>query len=177
MNQQENNNNIIGKSGKKLPFTLPEGYFNQFPERLQRRMQKEKQLPFTVPEGYFNEFSGRLKNRMQKEESTSWIGRTYQLIRPQLAMAAIIIGFIAISYTGIRIILNDRLAEPTITEIADVLDTYLYEMDDDLLISTIVEEEIEVDWINGGYKSDEIMYYLMEEELDYTNIINEYNIY
>ena len=103
--------------------------------------------------------------------------KTYQLIRPQLAMAAIIIGFVAISYTGIRIILNDRTAEPTIMELAEFLDDYLYDMDDEFLISTLVEEEIDIDWINGGYESEDIMDYLMEEEMDYTDLIDEFNIY
>ena len=151
MNEQENNNDFLEKAGKELPFKAPVGYFDQFAERLQIRMQQEEKL--------------------------SWMGRTYQLIRPQLAMAAIIIGFVAISYTGIRIILNDRTTEPTIMEIAYALDDYLYDMDDELLISTIIEEDIEIDWINGGYESDDIMDYLMEEEMDYTSLIDEFNIY
>ena len=151
MNEQIKNNDFPGEAGKELPFKAPDGYFDQFTERLQSRMQQEKQL--------------------------SWMGRTYQLIRPQLAMAAIIIGFVVISYTGIRIILNDRITEPSIMEIAYALDDYLYDMDDELLISTIIEEEIEIGWINGGYESDDIMDYLMEEEIDYTNLIDEFNIY
>ena len=151
MKEQKNNTDFLEKAVKELPFKTPDGYFDQFAERLQTRMQQEEQL--------------------------SWMGRTYQLIRPQLAMAAIIIGFVAISYTGIRIILNDRATEPTIMEIAYALDDYLYDMDDELLISTIIEEDIEIDWINGGYESDDIMDYLMEEEMDYTNLIDEFNIY
>ena len=151
MKSPEKNNNPTWKAGKESPFKAPEGYFDQFSERLQSRMQHEKQR--------------------------SWMDKTYQLIRPQLAMAAIIIGFVAISYTGMRIILNDRSAEPTIMELADVLDDYLYDMDDELLISLLVEEEIDIDWINGGYESDDIMDYLMEEEMDYVDLIDEFNIY
>ncbi len=151
MNEQVKNKDFPGKSGKDLPFKAPEGYFEHFAERLQ--------------------------TRMQVEEERSWMSRTYQLIRPQLAMAAIIIGFVAISYTGIRIILNDRTTEPSVMEIAYALDGYLYDMDDELLITTIIDEEIEIEWINGGYGSDDIMDYLMEEELDFTNLIDEFNIY
>jgi len=151
MQSPENNNDFPGKAGKDFPFKAPDGYFDQFPERLQARMQEEKQR--------------------------SWMDKTYRLIRPQLAIAAIIIGFVAISYTGIRIILNDNTAEPTIMEIADVLDDYLYDMDDEFLISMLVEEEIDIDWINGGYESEDIMDYLMEEEMDYTDLIDEFNIY
>jgi hypothetical protein len=177
MDQDEKNNDYLSKAGKKLPYTVPEDYFDRFAERLQNRMKQEKQLPFTVPEGYFEQFAQRLQKRMQQEVKPSWMERTYQLIRPQLAMAAVIIGYVAISYTGIRIFLNNRTTEPTLTEIANVLDDYVYEMDDELLISTIIEEEIEVDWINGGYEPDDIMDYLMEEETDYSNLINEYTIY
>lgn len=177
MNQHEDNMDFTRKAGKKLPFTVPEDYFTRFADRLQNRIQGKKHLPFTVPEGYFDRFADRLQDRLQQEEKQSWIGRTYQLIRPRLAVAAIIIGFMIISYTGIKIILNERGAEPTLMEIANVLDDYVYEIDDELLISTIVEEEIEIDWINGGYESDDIMDYLMEEEIDYASLINDYNIY
>jgi hypothetical protein len=151
MLHKEKNHDFPGKAGNEFPFSVPEGYFDRFPERL--------------------------LNRMKQQEQRSWMGRTYQLIRPQLAVAAIIIGIIAISYTGIRIILNEKTAEPSVIEIADVINDFLYDMDDELLITTLVEEDIEVGWINGGYESEDIMDYLMDEETDYTNLINEYNIY
>ncbi len=151
MNEQAENTDFPGISGKDFPFKVPEGYFDQFAERLQARMQDEKER--------------------------SWTSRTYQLIRPQLAIAAIIIGIMAISYTGIRIMLNERTTEPSMMEIAYALDNYLYDINDDLLINTILDEDIEIEWINGGYESDDIMDYLIEEEIDYTNLVDEFNIY
>lgn len=139
--------------------------------------QAGKELPFRVPDGYFDSFYQRLRPRLHQEEKATWINKVYTLIRPQLALAAVIIGLVALSYTALRIFLNDSSIQLTTEDISYVVDNYIYDLEDDLLISTITQEEIDIGWLNGGNGTHEIVDYLMEEEMDYTNLFNEYNNY
>ena len=79
---------------KHRGFQLPGGYFEQFPERLQQRLQQESDMAhtvkrsmtgeqadrgsggpdlsgsgFRVPEGYFRDFEQRLEARIRRESS------------------------------------------------------------------------------------------------------------
>ena len=133
-----------------------------------------KELPFSVPENYFDTFYGRLQNRMQVESKPGVFRKTYQMIRPQLALAAAIAAFIVIGYTTARLILNENGSTETIVEITDVIDFYIYDFDDDMLISTLTEEE-GVDWVNTRLETEDILDFLSEENnIDYLELIDIY---
>jgi len=129
-----------------------------------------KKLPYSVPDGYFDNFSKRLKERMEAERNLSWYKKSYNFVRPHLALAAAVIGFILISYTGIRLILNNNNAEMTIEDIAYIIDDISYDVDDDILISTMVEEEIDIEWINASFESEDIFDYLSDDDLELTDL-------
>ena len=129
-----------------------------------------KKSPYSVPDGYFDNFSKRLKERMEAERNLSWYKKSYNFVRPHLALAAAVIGFILISYTGIRLILNNNNAEMTIEDIAYIIDDISYDVDDDILISTMVEEEIDIEWINASFESEDIFDYLSDDDLELTDL-------
>ena len=52
-------------------FKLPEGYFEQFEDRMMRKIRKEKPapvIPFKVPEDYFENFQQEMMTRIEKQE-------------------------------------------------------------------------------------------------------------
>jgi len=72
-----------------MPFHLPEGYFDRFPESLIQLLNQEKlpgtienpipifppkssvSLPFSVPEGYFDQLSGNILSKIRDNENES----------------------------------------------------------------------------------------------------------
>ncbi|MFN3316593.1 MAG: hypothetical protein ACK40K_07260 [Raineya sp.] len=64
---------------KKLPFTNPENYFEDFSERLQKRIDGEtepkgvsRKLPFAVPEKYFDLLPQRIMKRIASLRKKVW---------------------------------------------------------------------------------------------------------
>lgn len=90
---------------KKMPFSVPEGYFIQTTEALSdwvkdeslpQLLQSGKQMPFTVPEGYFESLPAIiLKKVSPKEAKIIPISSSRKWMR--YAAAAMIAGIIAVS--------------------------------------------------------------------------------
>ena len=134
----------------------------------------KKELPFTVPENYFDNFAVRLQERMQTESKPGLFRKTYELVRPQLALAAAIAAFAVIGYVTVKLIMNDNTSTDNVVEITDVIDYYLDDFDDDMLISTLAEGN-NIEWINTSMENNNILDYLSEENnIDYTELIDLY---
>jgi hypothetical protein len=78
-------------------FKIPEGYFRDFPERMERRLGAvEEGTPatnqgFRVPEGYFDSFSDRLRDRMeQTDPPVRWLWVRKQVWIPAAAAAILL---------------------------------------------------------------------------------------
>lgn len=134
----------------------------------------DKKLPFSVPDDYFDNFYGKLRERMEVKKEPGLFRRTYQLIRPQLALAAAIAAFVIIGYTAVRFFSHDTSPDETTVEITDIIDYCIYDFDDDMLISTLAEEE-SATWWNSSMETEEILDYLSEENnIDYFELIDIY---
>lgn len=144
-------------------------------QKYQTRLDNlNKELPFSVPENYFDDFPGRLQERMQAESKTGLFRKTYELVRPQLALAAAIAAFVVIGYTTVKLIMNDNGTTNNVVEIADVINYYIDDFDDELLISTLSEED-GIDWLNTSMENDDILDYLSEENnIDYVELVDIY---
>ena len=85
-------------TGKNSGFRIPEGYFEEFPDRLKERIKASggTVLPedsgFRVPEGYFENFESRLRDRMEQPK-----GRVKRLWQPYLGWAAAVAAGIALT--------------------------------------------------------------------------------
>ncbi len=133
--------------GKEYPFTAPEGYFKQFPERLRARMEKPVNKERPAPRPSF-----------------------IQMIRPQLALAAAILGAALISYLAVRFF-TGRTTEPDYKELVDAVEYYL----DDYALNDLIEEmngEIIEEEVNNPYET-EIMDYLLKEDIPASTLLDE----
>ncbi len=127
-----------------------------------------KETPFTVPEGYFEDFSARLNERLQKEdtpieipaEPTIWRG-----VRSMLGMAAGLAFFVILSFTIIRYILNQNDVN-TNKEIAfnDSIrqEGSLNGGENEVSTESVYNDEA----INEAYFTDYMMDYLISEGVD-----------
>jgi len=132
-----------------------------------------RKIPFSVPDNYFNEFPSRLQEGLS-ETPTVPISRTYP-VRRVLAMAAMFIGLVTVGYFGLRMILNGQDTRMLSgDEVSTAIEYFGHEFDDEMLIAAIVESDIDIDPQDSDYESDAIIEYLSSEEIDFTEILIDY---
>lgn len=127
--------------------------------------------PYSVPENYFEELPGRIQEAIHVQKETEPVKPfTFRAIRPQLAVAASIIAFAVIGYFGYKLIHSDNSAsELTSDELAEYVEYYSSEIDEDLFIELLDENKLPK--ANFFDLSDEIITYLVDENIDYQSII------
>jgi hypothetical protein len=133
-----------------------------------------KDLPFKVPESYFETLPGRIRERLPDPAQRQG-GTRVRKLRPVLAAAAMFIGLIVAGYGGFRI-LTDRGNQVYLS--GDILEEsieYLaYDVDEEMLISALAESGISLSAESYDPQTDEIIQYLSEEEIEYSDIIYNY---
>jgi hypothetical protein len=130
----------------------------------------KKELPFSVPEGYFENFAARLHNRLENEREPGFFGKTYRILRPQLAFAATFAAFILLGYAIIKLSLDGRKQTAPVQEYAEIIDYYIYDFDDET-ITAVFTQENNLNYLNNTFKEEEIIKYLSEEyDPDYTDL-------
>jgi len=144
---------------------------NKIPEKL---TGAGKKLPFTVPENYFDTFPQRLRDRMNEKQSVPALTRVVEFIRPRMSYAAVIAGIILVTFFGLRqIFLMNGPESIDNFELAEIVDFYLVEYDDALLYESVAE--LPEDEVANPLEenSDEILEYLTAEGIDYSLLIEE----
>jgi hypothetical protein len=135
-------------------------------------LKVSKKLPFRVPENYFEELPLRIQERMQREPATP---RLIELIRPRLAYAAMIIGFLAVGYLGMRIIAGHSSGNGlTADEIAEAIEYYAYQFDDEMFVSTLDESDLDYYGMEADAETEQFIEYLSEDYIDFSIILTEY---
>ena len=129
----------------------------------------KKEKTFVVPDGYFNDFPSKLLDKIHKEEQIPFRNKILISIRPKLYLAAVITGIILITYIGIKIISPvSNGYYYSVDQITEIIESNPYDyLFLDALEDTIPEE------INDDLYTDEIINFLLEENIDYETIINE----
>ena len=141
----------------------------QIPDRIKASGRK---LPFEVPDSYFNELPGKIQERLSHDEKPVISTR---FIRPKLAMAAMFIGILALGYAGIRILLdNGNSNYMSEDEIVETIEYFSYELDNGLLASVVIESDIDLDIVPEDSQTDELIQYLAEDDIDFSNLMNDY---
>jgi hypothetical protein len=148
MKQQEKIPDLNGITGKELPFVVPDSYFDDLPGRIQARLTLPRKSPRKL---------------------------SLPAFRPALAMAALFMGLIAVGYAGFRILSqrgNDRYLSGE--ELDATMQYIAYDLDDDMLVSTLVESGISLAPRTADDRTEEIIQILSEEDLNYNDLINDY---
>lgn len=130
--------------------------------------------PFSVPEGYFEDFPTKIQERIVSDNKEyAWAIKLFRFIKPQFALGFIIIGFAVIAITTINFILSNR----TNTGIDSDLYTRIIEVDasefsEQHFIDVLLEDEKKID-DHKQEESDFYIHYLVDENIDYGTLIDE----
>jgi hypothetical protein len=100
-----------------------------------------KKNPFSVPEGYFENFSERLQKRIREEEVSEVPLRRIGTARFRIAIAAAVLGVALISYSVIRFTVTNSDAPGFDPDIA--LLEQLYMIDDESYLFGLMDSETE----------------------------------
>jgi len=134
----------------------------------------KKELPFSVPEGYFENFAARLHDRLETERKPGFFGKTYRILRPQLAIAATFAAFIILGYVIIKLSLDNNKQTEPIQEYSEIIDYYIYDFDDETIMAVFTDEN-NLNYLNNIFEDEEIIKYLSEEyDPDYTDLKDLY---
>ncbi len=133
-----------------------------------------KKLPFEVPDSYFDTLPGKIQDRLSGNGEAVRPG-ILRTLRPALAVAAMFIGLIAVGYIGFRL-LSDRAASPYLSgdELIENMEYFSYDLEEDLLITAILESDGILTDESSDPQSDDIILYLSEENIDFDGLLNNY---
>lgn len=133
-----------------------------------------KENGFKVPEGYFENFPGKLKKRISEKTSTAMRQQRKNsftnLFTNQLALAASLVAFALISYFSVHFILNIGIKEKK-TIYSEVVENEIEDFDLELLID-IYSDGIFENNTDKDYES-EIIDFLVAENIDLQSIVAE----
>ncbi|MBN1387729.1 MAG: hypothetical protein JW965_04735 [Bacteroidales bacterium] len=124
--------------------------------------------PFRVPENYFDEVRKEIYERTTATEAVKGKNRIIRLVKPALMLAAAMIAFAIISYTGLKLLFPEygKPVEDNYTE-------FLYQFEEVELINILTEQETDAEIRSA--ETDEIIDYLLDQDIEYTSIIEFLN--
>ena len=132
-----------------------------------------RKIPFGVPDNYFDELPSRIQERLSETPTVS-ISRISP-VRRSLALAAMFIGLVTLGYFGMKMILNGQDARMLSgEEISTAIEYFGYQFDDDMLIAAIIESDITFDPQDIDNETDAIIEFLSSEEIDFNEILIDY---
>lgn len=132
-----------------------------------------KENAFIAPEGYFENFADRLNVRIRNEQKGSGQKKTIDLkafFNSKLAMAASLILFISISYFTINIIFNQDNSQ----YYADLVDYEITDYELGLLAEFYEVDEYNDQDEYYSEEDDRIIDFLITEDIDIELIIEEF---
>lgn len=144
-----------------------------------RLSEIRKDNPFSTPDNYFEELPGRIRSRITvREEGSKPLSpfeKTWQLLRPQLALVAIIAGFAFLGYHGFRLISEPDQVDISGDQISEFLEYQYYNYDHSLLLSELDEEQLFEDFYREDEETEAYIEYLtLDDNLDIYAIMEEF---
>lgn len=136
------------------------------------KLKENNKNPFSVPDGYFDSFPSKMQERILSEnEEHTWFIKLFRVIKPQVALGFMIISFAVIAITTINLIMSNRtsIEHDLYTRIIEVDAS---EFSEQHFLDVLLEDKKEV----NNHKKDETdfyIHYLVDEDIDYGTLIDE----
>jgi len=125
--------------------------------------------PFRVPENYFRDLPDKIMGQCkQEEQKRSFV----QIIKPALSLAAMFIAVALIAYFALQLI--DRPAVQVPSSQHDIAEAEYYDQyyNQNELLEGDIQDDIEATEADSK-KTQKYIEYLLNEDIDYTTLINE----
>mgnify|MGYP006292308309 FL=1 len=154
MSRNKKSLDALPGQAKKQPFTVPDGYFASFPDRMAERIREETQ-----------------KREAETEETKS----TWMRVRSYVALAAAILGFALISFTFLQIIGINTSGDEASLDMAMLEEAGITR--DDLVLMETLPAETDTEESLTEWEQEAINYLASNEvELEFLLEENEKNI-
>ena len=131
----------------------------------------KKQNPFKVPERYFEDFSARLSDKIYTEKRISTPVKFLSALKPYLAAAVILIIALLAGNYYYSSNKSKKSTERFYSEISQVVEQELYSYSDETILEAM-EIEIPVESIGSSVNSEDMMDYLLNEDLNDEELLN-----
>jgi hypothetical protein len=154
----------MGKQNKHDGFTTPQGYFEEFNDHLQQRLEREGlDLPhgdgFKVPEGYFNDLNSQLLLKIKTEgPKTIPLFPYKKFLYPAVAAVAALLLILALQWSKTETYTFEGLA---VTDMDRYFEVYDYGMTTYEMAEIVPVDQLEVhDIVQTPLKEENIIEYL-----------------
>ena len=129
--------------------------------------------PFSVPEGYFETFPTKMQERISSNQKEQiWVLKVLQYVKPQFALGLIIIIFAVISITTIDFILSNRDKASMSTDFyTRIIEVDASEFSEQHFIDILFEDENNL-LKKKEIETDNYINYLINEDIDYRILID-----
>lgn len=129
--------------------------------------------PFSVPEGYFEAFPTKMQERILTENKEyAWAIKLFKFVKPQFALGFMIIAFAIISITTVNFILSNRNSDIKSELYTRIIEVDAYEFSEQHFLEVLFEDKKNVD-AHKKEETDFYIHYLVDEDIDYGTLIDE----
>lgn len=137
-------------------------------------LQENKNNPFSVPEGYFENFPSRIQEKIVADQKEpGWVLKLFYFAKPQLALGFMILGFALIAITVTDTIMTKQAKSPVGSDVyTRIIEVDASEYSEQQFIDILIEDEKKI-IKNNEKETDQYFHYLMDENIDYGTLIDE----
>ncbi len=132
------------------------------------RIKKENN--FKVPDNYFDDFPGTIQEKISTKSSSCFSKYLFFIFKPQFIVVYSLIAIFFVSYS----IFNYHQKQNMLTsnDISEYIEQNESGYDEDLLIDVIVNDPNIYISSNSDNDNDEIINYLINNDVDYSTLVN-----
>lgn len=137
-------------------------------------LKGHKNNPFSVPKGYFENFPTQMQERIiSKQKDYNWVIRLLNYIKPQFALGFMIIAFGIIAYSAVNFILSNKVSNGIDSDFyTRIIEVDASEYSEQHFIDILLEDEKKIE-IEKKEETDFYINYLVDEDIDYGTLIDE----
>jgi len=138
---------------------------------------KNTKNPFTVPNNYFDNLPNNIQNKLSKDSSEhSILQKIILYAKPQLTLGFMMIAFASITYITINTVWNKfHLAKHQINEFANIDEVNESDFSEQHYLNILLEEKSVTNKTDEN--TEEYIKYLVDEDIDYSTLMNELYYY
>lgn len=139
-----------------------------------KELKGHNKNPFSVPEGYFENFPTRVQERIISEtKEYTWFAKLIGYVKPQFALGFMIIAFGVIGYTTVNFILSNKVSDGIDNDMfTRIIEVDASEYSEQQFIDVLLENEKKIEK-KKKEETDFYINYLVDEDIDYGTLIDE----
>lgn len=158
------------EQGKQVRGSFKMGKYNKNLEKLKGNNKN----PFSVPEGYFDTFPTKMQERiLSNNQEQSWALKFFRYAKPQFALGFMIIAFAVIAITTVNLILDNESTSIDSDLYTRIIEVDASEFSEEHFIDVLLDEDKKKINDHKTEETDLYIHYLLDEDIDYGTLIDE----